>query len=832
MRRLILALCVLFALCGTLVPVFAQTTPAPSLMTFQGRLTKPDGTPVADGNYSIRFSLWNAASAGTEKWNQTLNPVAVRKGTFAALLNVASPANLFDGDLWLEIKIGTGAPLTPRQRLSSVAYALKANTVPDGSITGAKIANGTITADKLADGIGGGAPSGPAGGDLTGTYPTPELRTVASSLYKVSGTLMSALAGSANNPDQTQTQSSNLSLDSAWQSFTPSQTGNLTAIEVKIGTATGVNKTIPLILYAGEGTSGAEIARVTVTVTPALGFQFFTLASPLPVTGGQTYTWYIGRSSSLIFGYANANPYGGGRSDLGPTLDYAFRTYMTTSAASRVAVSADLTVSGGATIGGNTAIGGRVTVGGANTLEMGFGVGGKEANAGKIGYQTFSDGLDILGAGTAGNNRKIKLWAEGGLTFTGSQITLTGSQMGMYLGTRRVLETKYAETTDLGGFWGINALLGSPTNSIAAGAVSATVLGGSSSQPNRGNAHFSTVGGGAGNTAGGQNSTVAGGGVNTANGYGATIPGGVSNTAAGAYSFAAGRRAKANHDGTFVWADSQDSDFGSTGLNQFLVRAAGGVLMNVGPFNLNAGNTHVNANEFSMAVNKFTLHMANSLTNHALINGGLSVDAGGLFSYLDNPTHRAPMLRFGAGLTGEGIASKRTSGAGQFGLSFYTNYLPRMIVANNGNVGIGTDSPTYLLHVNGFAGAQAFFTISDARYKQNVATLENPLETILNLRGVTFDWNQNDHPGMRFPDRRQIGFIAQEVEKVLPELVSTAQNGYKSVAYQNVVPVLVEAVKTQQKQIEALQTRLKQHEDQQAQIEELKRRLDALQANR
>ena len=47
------------------------------------------------------------------------------------------------------------------------------------------------------------------------------------------------------------------------------------------------------------------------------------------------------------------------------------------------------------------------------------------------------------------------------------------------------------------------------------------------------------------------------------------------------------------------------------------------------------------------------------------------------------------------------------------------------------------------------------------------------------------------------------GFIAQEVEKVLPELVSTDTKGYKSVAYQNVVPVLVEAVKTQQKQYES-----------------------------
>src|SRR5262249_10122041 len=57
----------------------------------------------------------------------------------------------------------------------------------------------------------------------------------------------------------------------------------------------------------------------------------------------------------------------------------------------------------------------------------------------------------------------------------------------------------------------------------------------------------------------------------------ATVPGGVNNTAAGYSSFAAGRRAKANHQGAFVWADSADADFASTASNQFLIRATGGV---------------------------------------------------------------------------------------------------------------------------------------------------------------------------------------------------------------------------------------------------------------
>ncbi len=85
-----------------------------------------------------------------------------------------------------------------------------------------------------------------------------------------------------------------------------------------------------------------------------------------------------------------------------------------------------------------------------------------------------------------------------------------------------------------------------------------------------------TIAGGVGNEAG-ADAAVGGGSGNTASGANATVPGGGYNTAAGSYSFAAGRRAKANHDGTFVWADATDADFASTAVNQFLVRASGGV---------------------------------------------------------------------------------------------------------------------------------------------------------------------------------------------------------------------------------------------------------------
>jgi len=81
------------------------------------------------------------------------------------------------------------------------------------------------------------------------------------------------------------------------------------------------------------------------------------------------------------------------------------------------------------------------------------------------------------------------------------------------------------------------------------------------------------VGGGTGNWATGANATVAGGAGDTANGTHSMIPGGLGNRASGDYSFAGGRRAKAQHQGSFVWADDQNTDFATTNQRQFLIRA-------------------------------------------------------------------------------------------------------------------------------------------------------------------------------------------------------------------------------------------------------------------
>jgi len=96
------------------------------------------------------------------------------------------------------------------------------------------------------------------------------------------------------------------------------------------------------------------------------------------------------------------------------------------------------------------------------------------------------------------------------------------------------------------------------------------------------------------------------------------------------------------------------------------------------------------------------------------------------------------------------------------------------------------------------------WTGSDIRLKNNIAPLRNSLNTVLALNGVSFDWRVDEFPSMGFPKTRQVGLIAQEVEKVLPELVNEGPDGYKSVDYSKLTPLLIEAIKEQQKQIDLL----------------------------
>jgi len=120
-----------------------------------------------------------------------------------------------------------------------------------------------------------------------------------------------------------------------------------------------------------------------------------------------------------------------------------------------------------------------------------------------------------------------------------------------------------------------------------------------------------------------------------------------------------------------------------------------------------------------------------------------------------------------------------------------------------GTQGSGVSNPQERLRLNNAGNATFSGTVtanSDERLKENVVGISNALSKVLDLRGVYFNRIGQSE--------REIGVIAQEIEKVLPELVYESHDGTKSVAYQNMVAVLIEAIKEQQQQINELKERL------------------------
>jgi trimeric autotransporter adhesin len=162
------------------------------------------------------------------------------------------------------------------------------------------------------------------------------------------------------------------------------------------------------------------------------------------------------------------------------------------------------------------------------------------------------------------------------------------------------------------------------------------------------------------------------------------------------------------------------------------------------------------------------------------------------------------------------------------------NYLPvngasagtlgcSQIFDNNTSVGIGTSSGfgyTYVagdftagtvqlsgtvkLDVAGVTRSTGFYATSDKKFKKDIKTIDNSLEKIMALEGKTYNWRKDEFKDKNFSNELQYGLLAQEVQKVIPSLVIQSDNGDLAMNYIGLIPVLIEAMKEQQAQINDL----------------------------
>jgi hypothetical protein len=136
-------------------------------------------------------------------------------------------------------------------------------------------------------------------------------------------------------------------------------------------------------------------------------------------------------------------------------------------------------------------------------------------------------------------------------------------------------------------------------------------------------------------------------------------------------------------------------------------------------------------------------------------------------------------------------------------------------IMENGNIGMGSLTPSVRLQVNGDIIANSIAGSSDLRYKTNIRPVYNALDKVKALRGVYFNWNKEAFPDKNFGSKDELGFIAQEIENVVPEIVTkdNTKEEYRSVKYDKLVALLVEAIKEQQIQIDSLKIQLNKKKD-------------------
>lgn len=146
------------------------------------------------------------------------------------------------------------------------------------------------------------------------------------------------------------------------------------------------------------------------------------------------------------------------------------------------------------------------------------------------------------------------------------------------------------------------------------------------------------------------------------------------------------------------------------------------------------------------------------------------------------------------------------SGAGpdvtvlQWDNSYPTDTGTLLLLPSGGNVGIGTASPTTKLGVGGSVSCTTITLTSSQRFKKDVEPITDPLDIIGRLQGVSYTWDE-EHGG-----KRDMGFVAEDVAKVLPELVTMEADGKNAVGmdYAHLIALAIEGIKAQQEEIEAL----------------------------
>lgn len=741
------ALLLIIFLVATNIIASAQSTG----FTYQGQLQ--NSSQAASGSFDFEFALFDSPAGGSPLGStQTRNGVSVTGGIFSVELDFG---NFFPGAArYLEIRVrqaGGGAltTLSPRQAISSSPYSVKSLNAENATNANTAATAGTLT--------------GNLAGDVTGTQ-------AGTTVARLRGQVVAAIV-----PTTGQVLKFN---GGQWEPGTDNTGagggGTITGVTAGTGLTGGGTTGGVTVGIANSGITTTQLADGSVTDAKIVS------VSGAKVTGAVTNSNQLGGVAANQYVQTNDFRLADSRS---PTAGSP--NYIQNSAVSQGA--ANFSFSGNGTVAG-TLSGTTVNAVTQFNLDGGriLGVGGNPANL----YAGFGSGM----ASTSGSGNAFFGTDTGKVNTAGFNNSFFGNGAGRQ-------NTANGNNSYFGSGAGANAT--GPANSFFGATAGISTTG-------SGNSFFGVLTGGD-NTSGSGNSFF---GINA----------GFLNTTGENNVFIGARSGRANligNNNTFV---GENSGLNSTGINNVAVGKGAGTANLTGSNNTQIG---YNAEVASGALTFATAIGADSVVsnNNSIVLGrtadtvrvpGIVSVTGGLDAELGTGGYIIAGLLTGPNLVIDNneIIARDNGG---------TNTL--FLNADGGNVGIGTNVAADTLDVNGDirvgtsgtngcirnnnAGTIIGTCSSDERFKRDITPFPSVLNSFTKLRPVHYFFRASEFPNKHFGPDQTYGLIAQDVEKVLPELVSLDANGFRQIDYAKLPMLTIQAVKelnakneNQQRQIE------------------------------
>ncbi|NOQ96921.1 MAG: hypothetical protein GQ561_02040, partial [Calditrichae bacterium] len=791
----------------------------PQTLSYQGIFSDAGGT-LLNGSYDFTFKIYNVETGGTELWSE-MQSITVTEGMLNVTLGTVTLLNLaFDESYWLGITVNTSTEMTPRIRLNASAYSLNAQTVVDSAISTEKIANDAVNSAKIQDGSVQitDLAFNPVARPLSPGVSTAEIADSAIIEVKIAaGEVVKSLNGL--HDDVSLAAGNNVTIDQLGQTLTINSSGGGGGLSLPYSgtssTPSGSSFEVTNSGSAGTAISGLASDNASANVGVLGNSQ-----SPLGagVHGNGIYAGVLGTAANAPDSMAIGV--------LGQSIDFLGRGVAGIAASStgkNYGVYGESISENGIGVAGiSSKIAGNQMSYGVygetradfstavyGSVDFASGNGGNSHGVMGRNVLDWGNGVKGIAVSDIGFTKGVwgEAWSQQGIAVYGinhSTSTISGSAVGVK-GTSSGTEGigVYGTCTGSDGFGVKGKKPGTPhegfLGTVDYGVYGTTVGQGSTAIFGSNDLHstWGSLGSDVG-VAGSSSDSLAVYGINTTSGnfgylasndysvYGETsTPQGISIYGKNSNTGNVGYLGSPNY-GVYGFSISQFGVFGTS-------TDADGV----------SGFSQNQSGVYGESQNHYGVYGRNMFGgNYGYLGsmqygvyGEQTMEGTAIFGKNSQKGNIGQLGGWDFGVFGQ--ASSGSEHAGYFvGHGYFSGFL-----------GLGMQNPSYRLELpndpnsnNGRAIAVEWITYSSGRWKENIAPIPDALDKLMLLQGVEFDWKAQRG------GQRDIGLIAEEVAQVIPVIVHMEDDGInaRGLDYSRLVPLLIEAIKAQQMEIEEL----------------------------